>query len=211
MSKYNKTLTGNPELISSGFDKPISNPIQLLRYWMLQAEEFNVSEPGDLVLSTINVKNLPSSRVVLLTDIDENGIIFGTTITSNKGQDLSIHPVASGTLWWRETMQQINFTGAVSKCSPEVSDKIWSERMCLARAATCASESGQVLVDEATLKIKVEQLMNSSDEILRPAKWSAYHIKIEIIEFWHGSVDRLHKRLRYNLTESGWQYNRLQP
>lgn len=53
--------------------------------------------------------------------------------------------------------------------------------------------------------------MNSADEILRPAKWSAYHIKLETIEFWHGSADRLHKRLRYNLTPNGWQHNRLQP
>lgn len=211
MNKYNKTLTGNAALINPGFDKPPYNPVELLQIWLLKAEELDVSEPRDLVLSTINAKNHPSSRVVLLTDIDETGVVFGTTITSNKGMDLAINPVASGTLWWRETMQQINFFGAVNKCSSEFSDKIFNERMRLARAATWVSESGQILVDEAILKTKVEQLMSLPDEILRPAKWSAYHIKIETIEFWHGSSDRLHKRLRYNLTENGWHQNRLQP
>jgi pyridoxamine 5'-phosphate oxidase len=211
MNKYNKILTGNSDLVNPEFDKPPSNPMQLLRTWLLKAEEFDVSEPRDLVLSTINPSNHPSSRVVLLTDIDETGVIFGTTITSNKGVDLQLNPVAAGTLWWRETMQQINFSGSVSRCSPEFSDRVFNERMRLARAATCVSESGQILVDEETLKTKLEQLMNSSDEIPRPAKWSAYHIKIEVIEFWHGSPDRLHKRLRYNLTENSWQYKRLQP
>lgn len=211
MSKYNKILTGNSRLVDPGFDQPPCNPMHLLQTWLLCAENLDVSEPRDLVLSTINGKNYPSSRVVMLTDIDDNGIVFGTTTTSNKGIDLAINPVAAGTLWWRETMQQINFAGTVSKCTSEFSDKVFAERMRLARATTCIFDSGEILVDEDVLKRRVEQLMNSSDEITRPLKWSAYHINIETIEFWHGSADRLHKRLRYNLTKNIWEYSRLQP
>ncbi|HET7660852.1 MAG TPA: pyridoxine 5'-phosphate oxidase C-terminal domain-containing protein [Oryzihumus sp.] len=31
------------------------------------------------------------------------------------------------------------------------------------------------------------------------------------VEFWQGSPDRLHRRLQYSRTESGWTHWRLQP
>ncbi|MFD6755227.1 pyridoxine 5'-phosphate oxidase C-terminal domain-containing protein [Micromonospora gifhornensis] len=31
------------------------------------------------------------------------------------------------------------------------------------------------------------------------------------IEFWHGSPDRLHRRLAYELSDAGWNARRLQP
>ena len=45
----------------------------------------------------------------------------------------------------------------------------------------------------------------------RPKTWHAYHIEIETIEFWHGSKDRFHHRLRYELKNKIWKHLKLQP
>ena len=108
-----KTLTGNPALVHAGFDALLSNPLHLLQNWFKQAIKLNVSEPGGLVLSTVDSNGKPFSRVVLLKTIDDTGVIFASQSNSKKGIDISNNTSVAGTLWWRETMQQVNFMGSL--------------------------------------------------------------------------------------------------
>jgi pyridoxamine 5'-phosphate oxidase len=108
-----KTLTGNPNLVNSGFDCPPDNPLDLLKRWLHTADLLKISEPRGLVLSTVNDEGTPSSRVVLLKTVNENGVTFASSGISQKGRDLQTNPIAAGTLWWRETMQQLNIQGRV--------------------------------------------------------------------------------------------------
>jgi pyridoxamine-phosphate oxidase len=205
------TLTGNPDLVDPGFDHPPANPMALLKQWLLTADQLNISEPRGLVLSTVNAKMQPSSRVVLLKDCDETGIVFASSALSAKGQDLQLNPSAAGTLWWRETMQQINFQGRVKPCSAEFSDTIFYDRPISAQAVANVSKQSVPLIDEAAMKAHVAELLQQSELIKRPADWHAYHFVIESIEFWHGSKDRFHKRLRYTLANHVWNHQMLQP
>ena len=205
------TLTGNPDLVDSGFDNPPEHPITLLKKWLETADQLNISEPCGLVLSTVNDKMQSSSRVVLLKDCDDTGIFFASSALSLKGQDLQLNPFAAGTLWWRETMQQINFQGTVRPCSAEFSDAVFYERPLAAQAVANASKQSAFLTDEIALQKQVTELLQHPELIKRPDDWHAYHFAIESIEFWHGSKDRFHKRLRYNLANNIWQHNLLQP
>ena len=45
----------------------------------------------------------------------------------------------------------------------------------------------------------------------RPRTWVAHHLVITEVEFWQSSPDALHRRLRYDLTDRGWTFVRLQP
>jgi pyridoxamine 5'-phosphate oxidase len=45
----------------------------------------------------------------------------------------------------------------------------------------------------------------------RPPHWGGYRLVPELIEFWQGRPNRLHDRLRYRKTESGWVIERLSP
>ncbi|MGW4048079.1 pyridoxine 5'-phosphate oxidase C-terminal domain-containing protein [Streptomyces sp. NPDC004721] len=36
-------------------------------------------------------------------------------------------------------------------------------------------------------------------------------LRPESIKFWYGSPDRLHRRLRYEMAESDWRHQWLQP
>ena len=164
-----------------------------------------------MVLSTVDSESRPSSRVVFLKDCDEKRLIFSTGGKSKKGQDLEFNPWVAGTLWWRETLQQISFQGQVVKLLNEGSDKIFQERTRDAQAVAVVSKQSAPLINEEELKDKVKDLINTKDKIMRPEEWHAYCIIPESIEFWHGSKDRFHKRLCYDLVEGSWSYQRLQP
>ena len=206
-----KTLTGNPDLINSGFDCPPDSPLDLLQSWLNTADLLKIIEPRGLVLSTINTQNSPSRRVVLLKTVDEKGVTFASSDIIQKGRDLQTNPIAAGTLWWRETMQQINFQGTVTRLANNISDEIFKERPPAAQAVATISRQSAPMVNEQNLRTDVSKLLTQSEPIPRPKTWHAFHITIESIEFWHGSKDRFHHRLRYELKNKIWQHLKLQP
>ncbi len=205
------TLTGNPTLVNTNFNTPPNDPLDMLREWLNIADKLGISEPRGMVLATVNNDNRPSSRVVLIKECDEKGVIFSSSEESAKGKDLKINPWASGTLWWRETLQQINFQGQVFRLSAETSDLIFQQRPRDAQAVAIISNQSEPLVDEQELRDRVFKLINQKEKLERPKRWKAYHFVLESIEFWHGSMDRFHKRLRYDLINGFWQHKKLQP
>ncbi len=205
------TLTGNPTLADSGFDNPPSNPLLLLDKWLKSADHLGVREPRGFVLCTVNQALQPSSRVVLLKGSDEQGIIFTTSSESGKGKDLKANPQAAGTLWWRETIQQINFSGKVVELPPEIADKIFQERTREAQAVTALSKQSAPLFDEKKLRDDILTLVNTKDPIKRPPGWLAYHLIVEFIEFCQGDKSRFHQRLRYQLKQGSWHHQLVQP
>lgn len=206
-----KTLTGNPVLVHSSFDELPYNPLCLLQNWFHEAIKLNVSEPGGLVLSTVDKNGKPFSRVVLLKTIDDAGVIFASSSDSKKGMDISGNPSVSGTLWWRETMQQVNFVGEAAKMQSSLSDEVWSERTLEAQAVAAISKQSAVMIDEALMRQGIKDLIHSKTNIPRPETWCAYHITIQDIEFWLGSRDRFHHRVKYKLNQGVWHHQKLQP
>ncbi len=205
------TLSGNSNLVNSRFDSPPDNPLDLLQIWLDKADNLKIIEPRGLVLSTIDVLGKPSSRVVLLRSVDKMGIVFATSEESPKGKDLKRNPIASGTLWGRETMQQINFYGSVKRLSVDISDQIFKERTREAQSLASISVQSSPMQDEKHLHEAFVRLTKQSKAIIRPKTWHAYHLAIESIEFWLGSKDRFHKRLRYDLSNEIWLHQKLQP
>ena len=205
------TLTGNPDLTDSGFASPPLNPFDLLKYWLCEANRLHIPEPRALVLSTVNTAGAPSSRVVLMKSIDETGVTFGTSSFSQKIKDIDANPHVAGTLWWQKTMQQINFKGTVSKMDAALSDEMFHQRTREAQAVAALSQQSGALIYESNLRGQIEQLIASNKPITRADTWHAYHIALTSIEFWHGSQDRFHKRLCYDLVDGNWTHQFLQP
>ena len=51
----------------------IDDPISLFEKWMKKAEKTEPNDPNAVALATSNKKNIPSVRMVLLKDFNENG------------------------------------------------------------------------------------------------------------------------------------------
>ncbi len=205
-----ETLSGDSSLELPEFDSPPADPLLLLERWLQAADERGVREPRALALATADEQARPSVRIVLLKQIAP-AVVFAFSSASRKGRDLAANPRAAGTLYWRETLQQIVFEGPVEKLSEAESDALFAERPLAGRAATAASQQGQVLSDPERLRTKAADLNTSENEVRRPEDWSGYRLDPEVIEFWHGSTDRLHRRLLYLKQANAWTHQRLQP
>ncbi|MEN8237318.1 MAG: pyridoxal 5'-phosphate synthase [Pseudomonadota bacterium] len=206
-----QTLTGDPTLVNPKLDMPPAEPMPLFQHWLEEADRVGVIEPRGFVLSTISWTGWPSSRVLLLKECNDAGIVFTTSERSQKGTELAANPKAAGTLWWRETMQQVSFQGAVHKLSPQRSDEIFRARPRPAQAVAVVSQQTDEIEDEKRMRREVKELLNKAGAIKRPETWHAYQLVVEMVEFWHGSSDRFHKRVRYDLVDGVWGYRRLQP
>jgi pyridoxamine 5'-phosphate oxidase len=90
------------------------------------------------------------------------------------------------------------------------SDALFADRPPQAQATTAASEQSRPLDSEAELRSRAAALLLAG-VVTRPAGWSGYLLVPDEVEFWHGSTDRLHRRLRYARTDGGWSTQRLQP
>jgi len=205
-----ETLSGEIELELPKFDDPPADPLQLLRRWLEIADRHGVKEARALALATVGEDGRPSSRTVLLRGVDPVPV-FTSDRESRKGRQLAARPWAAGTLYWRETTQQVTLEGRVEEISEEESDALFAERTRVAQAATIASGQSEDLEDEELLRVRAQELIESGEPLARPGGWRGYRLVSERIEFWHGSADRLHRRLLYERAGEGWQHRRLQP
>jgi dihydrophenazinedicarboxylate synthase len=205
-----ETLSGDSSLELPEFDSPPADPLPLLDRWLQAADERGVREPRALALATADDRARPSTRIVLLKQIAPT-VVFAFSSASRKGRDLAANPRAAGTLYWRETLQQIVFEGPVEKLTEAESDALFAERPPAARAATAASRQGQALGDAEHLRMKAADFVRDEGAVRRPKDWSGYRLDPDVIEFWHGSTDRLHRRLLYVKQGTAWTHQRLQP
>jgi pyridoxamine 5'-phosphate oxidase len=205
-----ETLSGDPTLELPEFDAPPEDPLPLLERWLQLADERGVREPRALALATADGEGRPSSRILLLKQATPF-LAFAGSYESRKGRDLAENPRAAGTLYWRETLQQVTIGGPVRKLSEEESDALFAERPQAAQASAAASRQGDSLEDPAALRRSAEAIAAEAGHLARPPRWGGWRLDPDLVEFWHGSPGRLHRRLLYVKGENGWQHKRLQP
>lgn len=204
-------LRGNEDLPLPEFDAPPADPLLLLVDWVCGADRFGVREPLALVLATTGRQGQPCTRVVLVKSCDRRGLVFSSHYCSAKGRDLAATKWAAGTLYWRETLQQVNLGGPVARTTEAESDALFMARPLAAQATTVVSRQSDPLHDERALRERAAAMTTAGATLDRPADWGGYRLEPAWIEFWHGRRDRFHRRLRYDRTPEGWSHQRLQP
>ena len=94
-----------------------NDPILQLTAWLNDAIENQKSDPTAMVLSTIDREGNPESRVVLLKELKDEGLIFFTNYDSKKGQQITINPSVSVVFFWPELERQVRIKGKAEKIS----------------------------------------------------------------------------------------------
>jgi pyridoxamine 5'-phosphate oxidase len=179
---------------------------------MQEAIASGIVEPTAMCLSTVGRTGRPSSRMVLLRGQDEHGFVFFTNYRSRKGEELEAQGYACLNFWWGELERQIRIEGSISRVSAMESDAYWNSRPPESRNASAASPQSQVIASREELEVKVAALAKQYPAgAPRPANWGGYRLTPDYFEFWQGGVARMHDRLAYRMTESGWMIERLAP
>ena len=187
------------------------DPLQQFRRWFAEAERAQVLDYSAMALATSQA-GVPSARIVLLKGLDEGGFRWFTDGRSEKGQALADNPQAELLFHWRELDRQVRVRGAVTRLSEAESDAYFYSRPLDSQLAAAASEQSQPVNSRETLEQRYRALTDSySEQAPRPQAWGGYCLKPAQYEFWQGREGRLHDRLQYRSTSSGWVVERLQP
>lgn len=189
-----------------------ADPIAQLQAWLTEARDV-VPQPDAMTLATADREGRPSARVVLLRGMDERGLAFFTNRTSRKADELRQNPRAAVVLHWWELGRQVRVEGAVVEVSDEESTAYWKSRPRASQIAGWASPQSQSLADRSDLDARVAEVEERFDggEVLLPPFWGGYRLVPDSVEFWTHQDSRLHDRVRYARSGTGWQCDRLAP
>ena len=193
----------------------LKDPIQLFKVWMEEAKKTEPNDPNAVALATSNKKNLPSVRMVLLKDFNENGFVFYTNLNSQKGIELKENPNASMCFHWKSLLRQVRISGSVSSVSDKVADQYYNTRGYESRIGAWASKQSKVLSsrDELINSIKdYKKKFDDQNNVPRPSHWSGWNLSPLTIEFWLDGESRIHERLKYSRDNNGiWTQSLLSP
>lgn len=189
-----------------------ANPISQFEIWLQEAINAKVCEPTAMNVATVNSEGKPSSRVVLLKEVNEQGFVFFTNYQSQKGRALAKTPFAALNFFWAELERQVRIEGVVKKLSAEASDEYFQSRPYTSRIGAWASEQSAVIESKNQLLTKAAMIATKHPlNVPRPPHWGGYLVVPEMIEFWQGRPSRLHDRIRYRLENQVWVKERLSP
>ena len=189
------------------------SPFAQFHDWLAAALAAGLVEPNAFVLATAE-DGRPSSRLVLLKELDERGFVFYTNTGSRKAREIAGNPSVSACFPWFVMARQVVVDGRAEQVAPAVAEAYWRTRPRESQLGAWASDQSRPITDREALHTRlaaVEERFAGVDDIPIPAGWGGYRIVPEAIEFWQGQPGRLHDRLLYRRDGHGWLRQRLQP
>lgn len=189
-----------------------NEPFSLLAKWLREAIEKQVSEPNAMSISTIGLDGFPHSRIVYLKELLEEGPIFYTNYTSDKGKSIEANPNIHALIFWPGLERQIRIMGVAEKVPAEMSDTYFESRPWGSKIGAWASHQSEILASREELENRVHELAAKyPTDVPRPPHWGGYVIRPIQIEFWQGRKSRLHDRIVFDFVEGSWKIYRKNP
>ena len=192
----------------------LNDPIQLFKTWMDEAKKTEPNDPNALSLATADKNGIPSVRIVLLKDFDQDGFTFYTNLDSQKIRDIESNPKAEMFFYCKSLQRQVRVFGSINKVKDEIADKYFSSRDYGSKIGAWASEQSKILQNRNELLKRVDAFKKTYPEtknVPRPENWSGWILEPIMIEFWLSGQSRIHERLRYYKELNNWEKKLLNP
>ncbi|GAA5521583.1 pyridoxamine 5'-phosphate oxidase [Aliifodinibius salicampi] len=189
------------------------NPIQQFSVWFDQALSSDLLDANAMTLSTVSKRGIPSSRIVLLKGVDEQGFRFYTNYKSRKGTELAENPHAALCFYWAPLERQVRIEGKVQKMNRDQSEIYFHKRPRLSQLGAWASQQSSKVESREKLETQFKEVKKQfeGEEVPLPDFWGGYRLIPDRIEFWQGRRGRLHDRICYERKNDGWEVFRLSP
>lgn len=189
------------------------NPMEQYALWFEEAVNAQLLDPYAMSLTTVNSNGQPSTRIVYMRGIKDDGFVFYTNYNSSKGKNLEGNKKVALNFFWGELDRQIRIEGEVKKVSKEDSDTYFAQRPRESQIGAWASGQSEELNDREQLEDKVIHYTEKFKDIdvPRPEHWGGYIVHPTKIEFWQGRPNRLHDRIVFTKSGDDWKQSRLSP
>ena len=188
------------------------DPVRQLARWLAEARAAGIELAESAALATASADGAPSVRMVLVKDVENDGLTFFTGYGSRKGRELAENPRAALLLYWHELGRQSRVEGTVERLSAEESDAYFRSRPLGSRLSAAVSSQSEVVESREQLEQAAAELGRFvGEDVSRPERWGGYRLRPVLWEFWQHRSDRLHDRFRYRPGDGGWIVERLAP
>ena len=192
--------------------EPLAKVAEILK----KSENLNLTDWNAMNIATVSAKNIPSSRMVLLKKINDDGLVFYTNFNSKKGKDLDRNKSIAVNFWWRELQEQIRIEGEVEKLSAEKSDEYFNTRPLKSRVAAIVSQQSEIIESYEILQKEIDDLTKqfelNKENPTRPEHCGLYLVKPKSIELWKEGDFRTHHRQKYTKKDDkNWESAFLSP
>lgn len=190
-----------------------ADPFTQFSKWLDDAFASGEIDANAMTISTVDGAGHPSSRVVLLKSVDENGFVFFTNYESKKAADLECNDNIFLHFFWPGLHRQIGISGTASKSTREEAEEYFATRPRESQACAWASHQSSVLIDRRELEDRFAKITQEFDgkKIPCPSFWGGYRVTPNKFEFWQGRGSRLHDRICYERLDTSWKISRLAP
>lgn len=190
-----------------------SDPFRQLEEWLKSAIDEKNPEPTAMVLSTVDAKGFPDSRVVLLKEINSEGLVFFTNYNSQKGRQITVSPNVAVNFFWTKMERQVRIKGVAEQIPEEYSVDYFKSRPIDNQLGAWASPQSQVIESREVLdqNYRLYQEYFKNREIEKPPHWGGFLIRPQYFEFWQGRSNRLHDRIAFQKSNEAWEIFRLAP
>ena len=194
--------------------KELKNPIDLFREWFNEAVKNELNDPNAFALATSTKSGIPSARIVLLKNFNDEGFVFYTNLDSQKSNEIKNNPKASMCFHWKSLLRQVRITGDISKVSDKEADEYFESRKYESKIGAWASKQSSILKSRKELQesiIKYKNKYSDQSNVPRPPNWSGWNLNPHEIEFWLDGANRIHERLKYIKKNKSWEKCLLSP
>ena len=202
------------DITNQGFTPP-ENPYDLFDAWFLEASNKELNDPGAMCLATATPDGVPSARMVLLKEFDEDGFKFHTNIESRKGNEITQNSKASICFHWKSLRKQVRLEGTLHEVLQKESQQYFETRNRKSQIGAWASNQSRELENYQTLQERYkyyEEKFKDEKNIPKPDYWVGFRLKPNQFEFWNDGENRLHKRYIYTQDKQGnWTTGMLYP
>ncbi|KAL0263825.1 UNVERIFIED_CONTAM: hypothetical protein PYX00_011124 [Menopon gallinae] len=191
-------------------------PFLKLKQWLIEAkksyQQLKLENYNAATLSTVSLHNQPSSRIVLIKNIDEDGLVFYTNLNSKKAHEIANNNKVSILFYWEVLKKQIRIEGVATLLTKEESEVYFNSRPYLSKIGAWASKQSAEMQNISELKIRVvKYLLKHKLTVPKPDFWSGYRIKPIYFEFWEEGKFRLHNRKAYSKVTDGFEVKLIYP
>src|SRR5450830_104825 len=128
------------------------DPIVQFSTWFDEAVKAEIAEPNAMSVATVDADGKPSSRIVLLKQVDPAGFTWFTNYRSRKGLEIAERPYVALLFHWVELERQVRIEGKIEQVSAAESDAYFSSRPLRSQLGAIASAQSQPVDNRETLE-----------------------------------------------------------